>query len=365
MCRTSFSIICAPDPPPTTLSWGEDGGAGLVSHGGGGAPRGGAWRRVAAGDAHPSVGSVRPRHMASWGDGDWDHERGNGDGGGASRGVGTRGSAAAAALEAGALMAPFNTLLYTPRGGTAYDLERHCTGPSGIRLRLRLATVLQPANWCVEPPAFQSCLNPVPGQSERGVRGTDTAGATQRSHLPRPFLCLQEARTALAAAPRMQVVQAWQCHPHPPSAIDGASASRRPLAGGPVVSALIAVTRYHGAGRVLADHALRRRCMLSVHLFPAPWRPPPPPPPPPLLSALQALVAAAARRPAGQLRRLLAAAAPGPAAPDRAIIRLPRHTETVSPRRTVQITTVRRWKSCWRRRCPLIWSLRPWVATLG
>jgi hypothetical protein len=81
-------------------------------------------------------------------------------------GVGTRGTSAAAALEAGALCAPFNTLLYTPRGGAAYERERLCVGPSGIRLRVRLATVLQPANWCAELPPFTSCLSVAEGESQ-------------------------------------------------------------------------------------------------------------------------------------------------------------------------------------------------------
>lgn len=53
-----------------------------------------------------------------------------------------------------------NQLLGTPAvGSREWEHESRFVGPSGIRLRVRLACMLQPANWCAEAPRMMTCLS--------------------------------------------------------------------------------------------------------------------------------------------------------------------------------------------------------------
>jgi hypothetical protein len=56
---------------------------------------------------------------------------------------------------------PPNAILFTPVSAEARELEARYVGPSGLKLRVRLARGLQPANWCAQPPEFMSCIDPL------------------------------------------------------------------------------------------------------------------------------------------------------------------------------------------------------------
>lgn len=63
----------------------------------------------------------------------------------------------------------YNTLLHTSLDRTQVENESRYIGPTGIKLPLRLARCLQPANWCTEPPDFHSCLEQIAGLPMEGL----------------------------------------------------------------------------------------------------------------------------------------------------------------------------------------------------
>jgi hypothetical protein len=64
---------------------------------------------------------------------------------------------------------PVNAILFTPVSAEARELEARFAGPSGIKLRVRVARELQPACWCAEPPEFTSCIDPLSVSSSQRV----------------------------------------------------------------------------------------------------------------------------------------------------------------------------------------------------
>ena len=98
-------------------------------------------------------------------------------GGGGGGGGGSSSSSGGAGEEDGDCL-PYNTLLFTPRDAATLTTESRYIGPCGVRLRVRLATALQPVNWCAEPPVFRSCLARIAGMS----MSSDESGGTLFVH---------------------------------------------------------------------------------------------------------------------------------------------------------------------------------------